>query len=522
MNNDRLKTTRDSSIPSIMVVEDEVLTADDIRAGLEEMGYFVISVVTSGEEAVERAEQYRPDIILMDIVLSGKIDGIEAANQIRERLNVPVIFLTSYADDDIIERAKITEPFGYVLKPFEQRELHIAIYMALYKARAEKELLKVSKLEATGIFAGGIAHDFNNLLFVILGNISMVQDQIKPGDSFFTPLARAEKAALQASDLIKKFVTFSTGGEPVKGIISVRDLVEQVAELALSGSNVLCEPEFDDPLLPVEADKDQIDRVLYNVIENARQAMPGGGIMEIAAQVIESGAENRERGLAIKDGQYVRILIKDHGIGIAQDELPNIFDPYYSKKERGSEKGMGLGLSVAWSVIRKHNGYIHAESEIGTGTSVYIYLPASEKPSPAEKKTDAAPVSAPGRTKRILLMDDEKMVREMCIQMLGRLGYEVETASHGQEAVEMYQKAVKTDRPFDAVILDLTIKGGMGGKEAIKRLIGIDPDVRAIVASGYSSDPIMSDFKNHGFIASVAKPYSMLEIKQLLGSTIGD
>ncbi|MCP4110184.1 MAG: response regulator [Desulfobacteraceae bacterium] len=227
MNNNQLKITPHYSTARIIVVEDEVLTADDICAGLEDVGYSVTSTVTSGEEAVKQAQEDRPDLILMDIVLSGKIDGIEAADQIRRHLNIPVIFLTSYADDNIVERAKISEPFGYILKPFKQRELHVSIYMALYKAKLEKELLKIRKLEATGILAGGIAHDFNNLLFVIMGNIYMAKDEIKPGDSTYDLLAEAEQTALRTKYLTGKFITFSTGGNLLKKFLMSNILLKK-------------------------------------------------------------------------------------------------------------------------------------------------------------------------------------------------------------------------------------------------------------------------------------------------------
>ena len=371
----------------------------------------------------------------------------------------------------------------------------------------EEERLKFEKLESIGILAGGIAHDFNNILTGILGNITLAKRHVETESKAAERLLDAEKACLRAKDLTHQLLTYSKGGAPVKKIASIAELLEETTMFALRGSKVKCEFSLPDDLWAVEVDQGQMGQVITNIVINADEAMPGGGIINIGAR---NTVIKRKGVLPLPKGDYVEITVKDYGIGIPKEHIGRVFDPYFTTKQKGS----GLGLATAYSVVRNHHGYINVESELGVGTTFHIYLPASEKPAP-EKKEAAEEVPVHGKG-RVLVMDDEEMVREVLRRALSLAGYEVELTSDGAEAVELYQKARESGRAFDAVILDLTVPGGMGGKEAIKKLLEIDPEVKAIVSSGYATDPIMADFKKYGFSAVVTKPYSVGELERTL------
>jgi PAS domain S-box-containing protein len=394
----------------------------------------------------------------------------------------------------------------------------VAIDITEHK-RMEEELLKAQKLESIGILAGGIAHDFNNLLTVILGNISLTKMLTDPEDKY-KRLSEAEKACTRAIGLTQQLLTFSKGGAPVKRVISIEELIKDSATFAVSGSDVRCEFHIEDGLWNVEVDEGQIIQAINNVVINAEQAMPDGGVIRLKAQNISSSEfathlYYKGDGLPLNGETYVKITIEDEGIGIPEDHLSKIFDPYFTTKQRGS----GIGLTAAYSIIKNHDGYIAVESELGVGTKFYIYLPASDKQIVLKQSIEHRAVVGKGR---ILVMDDEEMIREVAGGMLNRIGYEVEFAREGKEAMELYRKAIESSRPFDLVIMDLTIPGGMGGKEAIKRLLDIDPQVKAIVSSGYSNDPVISEYKQYGFRAVVSKPYTIGDLAETLHEVINE
>jgi len=744
----------------ILVVEDERIVGLDLQEALEELGYEVCAVVPSGEEAIERATRDQPDLVLMDIVLAGELDGIDAAGRIWQDLGLPVVFLTAYADDATLDRAKRTGPFGYLVKPFDERELRTTVEMALYRHRmeqelrrsrlwlsttlrsigdaviatgptgrvqfmngvaerltgwpegeasgreltevfdivneetglpaenpvarvlreggvvglanhtallsrdgtatpiadsaapikgpsgeiegvvmvfrdvteerraqlalaAEKELLqttlrsigdgvivtdpegrvtslnaaaraitgwpeaeargrrltevfplldertrepcpdpvsrvlesggvvglsdhpllvardggersisdsgapirdeegtllgvvlvfrdvtqrrrieeelrKVQKLESIGLLAGGIAHDFNNILVAILGNIGYARLRAGQGSEIDGVLADAEKASWRAKDLTAQLLTFSRGGAPVKKTCSAVELVRESVALSLRGSPVHCELDLPEEAWPVEADPGQMTQVFSNLVINARQAMPTGGHLAVRVRNL---TRDERRGL-LPAGRYVEVGLRDSGIGISPQHLEQIFDPYFSTKQTGS----GLGLAICHSIVTRHGGAITVESELGDGTTFRVLLPAATA-APESAGRGAQPRAA--CTGRLLVMDDDDAVRDLLRRSLGRRGHRVSDAACGEEAFDLYRAALDQDDPFGAVLLDLTIPGGMGGLEALGRLRELDPQVRAMVLSGYSNDPVLADPHSYGFQAALSKPFDL-------------
>lgn len=391
------------------------------------------------------------------------------------------------------KKGKITHYQGIVLDITERKEL-------------EEERLKVQKLESTGVLAGGIAHDFNNILTAILGNISMAKIYAESNEKVLKSLIQAEKASMRAQDLSHQLLTFSKGGEPIKKSTIITGLIKDSASFSLTGSNVKCNLFMAEKLWPANIDEGQISQVIQNVVKNADQAMPEGGTIIIQA---ENKTISDKDPLPLKEGKYVWITIKDQGGGIPKKYIAKIFDPYFSTKQEGS----GLGLAASFSIIKKHDGYISAESESDEGTTFHIYLPASEKVPPAIKRAKGKSLQS---GEKILIMDDDLAILEIATQMLNMMGFKTETATNGQEAVALYKKAQKEGRPFGAVLLDLTIPGGMGGKETVKQLAGIDPEVKAIVSSGYANDPIMAHYKSFGFSSVVSKPYDIEKLGEAL------
>ena len=634
----------------ILVIEDEYVLAVGLKEELKQFGYNVVSIIDSGEEAIQQIQELSPDIIILDIMLSGEIDGIDSAQKIQSNYDIPIIYLTAYANDDILERAKNTKPFGYLVKPVKREELHATIEMALYKHREDKKIRELNdllqkelserkqaeerlnrffnissnlicivgindghfkytnpawktilgysreelqekpyhqflfpedhtksakeveklasnqptinfenryihkdgsvktilwtaapiitealiycigqditerklfeerihqsqKIETIGTLAGGIAHNFNNILSVIMGNISYVLNELKNDDDLTDALMDAQEGIKRGVSLTKQLITFSRGGAPIKKTITLYSQMKDTVKLVLSGSSSKCNFNIsDNELWPVEADEGQLNHAFGNLIINADQAMPEGGIIQIS---IENEYVDKCKKFPLAIGPYVCIKINDQGIGIPKKYLSKVFDPFFTTKQKGN----GLGLSTAFSIIKRHDGHIEVESTPGEGTTFTIYLPVTEKVLSQPESQDEIDHKSRGK---ILVMDDQEDMLKMTRRMLGGMGYETVLAKDGAQAIEIYREAFQSSYPFDLVILDLTVPGGMGGQKTIKELLQINPNVQAVVSSGYSNDPVMSDYQDYGFIGVAPKPYSTEEMASLLNKILDE
>jgi PAS domain S-box-containing protein len=623
----------------LLIVEDENIIAKDIQRRLTRLGYSVPAIASSGRDALQKTATVHPDLILMDIVLKGDMDGVDAAAQVQEHFQIPIVYLTAYADEHTWQRAMATEPFGYVLKPVIDRQLQTVIEIALDKHRTERHiaareqrlattlrcvgdaviatdaegrltfmnpaaelltgwsqddayaqhveevcriiaeathapaihplreamrtgrtvqsdphrlvlvtrhgqtlpieanaaplrddhgvigsvlvfrdvterrrqeeaLLTTRTLEAIGTLAGGIAHNFNNILMVIMGRLSLAKLHVQSDAHLSTQLSEAEKATQQATDVAQQLLTFAQGGTPVKQLTPLRPLLQETCQFALAGSQTQPMVTAAEDLWPVEVDRAQIRQVFLHVIVNAREAMDAHGIVRVHAENVTLNSTDHP----LAAGPYVHISIIDQGEGIPQAHLDKVFNPYFTK-----ERGRGLGLAIARTIVDKHNGQIRITSAAGESTIVHIYLPA--RPDAIVSGERAMPRMQTGQG-RVLIMDDEEVIRALLSNMLSRLGYAVESAREGAEALALYRRAKEAGRPFDAVIMDLVIIDGMPGKEAIDKLREMDPQVKAIVSSGSSNDPVLADFQRYGFQGALAKPYHLEELSTVLQQVI--
>ena len=399
-------------------------------------------------------------------------------------------------------------------------DMVVSLIRDITRKKVYGERVPVSRnQESVETLAAGIAHDFNNLLLVILGNISLAKTSLTREDKAFEHLIDAEKASMMTKDLIQQLITFSKGGELSKRAMVITSLVMEITRSTLSNSNIRGKYTMSDDLFPVEVDEGQIRQVVHIILRNAMEAMPQGGTVAIS---FENVKVSREDYLPLKQGDYVKISFQDQGSGIKKEHLERIFDPYFTTKDAGSQKGVGLGLAIAYSIVKKHGGHIAVESSLVRGTIFHIYLPAFGKDVIHDNDLTETAEAVMKKKGKILVMDDAKSVRDVTGAMLSYMGYDVEFAREGREAVAIYRAAKESGEPFDAVILDLTVSGGMGGKETIELLIALDPHIKAIISSGFSGDPIMSEYQEYGFKTAILKPYKMEELEEVLERLIHD
>ncbi|MCK5687528.1 PAS domain S-box protein [bacterium] len=374
--------------------------------------------------------------------------------------------------------------------------------------KMEEELLKVKKLESVGVLAGGIAHDFNNILTAILGNIELAESYTDSTNKIYPFLQNAINASIRAKDLTHQLLTFAKGGNPVKQTSAINQIITDSANFVLHGSSVMCNYKIPLDLWKVDVDSGQISQVIQNIIINSREAMPDGGVIEVVCENIEDISNET---ISLPDQKYIKIIISDSGSGISDKYIDRIFDPYFTTKKMGS----GLGLAICHSIIGKHDGNISVQSQLNKGTAFTIYIPAVLflTQDPEIKK---AKVIDSEKKATIMVMDDESMILETVDQILMKFGHKVILVKNGHEAIELYNKYINDSNPIDIIIMDLTIPGGMGSKDAVQEILRINPEAKAIVASGYSNDPVMANYKDYGFKASISKPFQLAELNELI------
>lgn len=397
-----------------------------------------------------------------------------------------------------------------VTRSLESRKRAIISFIDLTERNLlEQERLRSQKLESLGTLAGGIAHDFNNILLAIFSNISLAKLDIDPNSEAFEAIEDAERVYSRIKALTQQLLTYAKGGYPIKEVIFINHLLRETAEFALSGSNVKPIFSISDALWPINVDSDQIGQIVHNLVLNAHQALPTGGVVEIKGENFVLGSNENIPG-GKKNSKWIKITIKDTGSGIPENHLEKIFDPYFSTKH----EGRGLGLATVYSILKNHDGHIEVKSKEGVGTTFIFYLPASDKEL---VKSEVAESTEPSMGDgRVLLMDDDEMLLSIISRLLVHQGYKVKCARDGLEAIEMYKQAIRSGQPYDAVVMDLVVPNGMGGKESMQKLVEIDPDIKAIVSSGYSNDPVMADHEKYGFCGVLPKPYRIRELAALI------
>ncbi|PJZ60091.1 hybrid sensor histidine kinase/response regulator [Leptospira adleri] len=370
----------------------------------------------------------------------------------------------------------------------------------------ERRLLHAQKLESLGVLAGGIAHDFNNLLGGIFGYIDLAREKAETGEPNIRYLDKAITVFNRAKDLTQQLLTFAKGGKPIRKTGSLAPIINDCVLFSLSGSNVSCHFEIEENLGLCDFDENQIHQVVENIIINSVQSMPLGGTIHVSAKNMYLGKYNSVR---LKEGNYIQISVQDSGIGIPKDLLPRIFEPFFTTKQ----KGTGLGLATSYSIVQKHDGGIEVKSELGVGSTFNIYLPVSQNDLKTIVPKETNHHTGLGK---ILIMDDEDFIIEIFSEMLEKMGYQIVSAKNGSDAIQLFKEAKNSSAPFDILIFDLTIPGGMGGEKAISEIRKLDPKVIAIASSGYSEDPVISSPKEYGFSASLRKPFRKNDLAELL------
>ena len=548
--------------PAILLIEDELQLRDNLQILLQCAGYQV-TTAAHGVQGMQQIQEQAFDLVITDLIMPG-MDGFKVMDDLRVHSpETVVVAITGYVSAESAIKALRKGAYDYLAKPLDVDLVHSVVARALEKVRLQKdlqrslaeiqereeqllkahneleqrveertaalaqanaalleqiaerqrmeeELLKARKIKSVGVLAAGIAHDFNNLLAGILGYVSLAKVVAQTDATMVAYLTEAEQACQRATALTQQLLTFAKGGAPVRYTVSIVELLKECVGFVLRGANVRGDIQIAADLWPVDVDAGQINQVIHNVVLNAMQAMPDGGTVQVRAEnvVLAAGVP-----FTLPEGHYVKITVQDPGCGIPKEVLSNIFDPYFTTKAEGS----GLGLTTAYAIVIKHEGYITIASEVDVGTTVVIYLPASQKATVSAPTHPSIPLSGSGR---ILVVDDEEMVRNLLRQLLERLGYTVECVEDGTEAVGAYQRAQAAGQPFAVVILDYAIPGGMGGLETLTRLRVIDPQVTALISSGYANNPVMADWAHYGFSGVVAKPYTIAQLQEALHNVL--
>lgn len=473
----------------ILVVEDDSIIVMELEDRLYKLGYTVCTATAYGEEAIDKAAELAPDLVLMDIRLKGAMDGIEAAAEIRERYDIPVVYLTAYADNNTLQRAQITEPYSYLIKPFEERELHIAIEMALYKHRMERErarledrLFQAQKLETAQALVAGIVHEFNNLMTTIIAHSSFLLSSLGEGDPQRHRIEFIKQAGEKAATLTQQVLAFSQPQAPetkpldVNAVISdMHDVLQRVVGESIALSDLLDpEPRY------VKANRGQIEQVIMNLVINAQEAMPEGGSLAIKTELLTLSEDHVRHLPGAYPGTFVCLSVTDTGVGMDEETVRHVFEPFFSTKQ----KGTGLGLPIANSIIRQYAGWIEVSSALWKGSTFRICLPALLGDVESEIEADVLPLESPGMGERILVVEDNEGVRAAVAEMLQSGGYVVFEAANAWEALDLFEKE---EGQFDLIVSDVVLPDEDGVK-LVDQLLARKPGVSVLMSSGYMDE----------------------------------
>jgi two-component system, cell cycle sensor histidine kinase and response regulator CckA len=502
----------------VLIVEDERIVANDLQARLHVLGYPVVGIAATGDQALQIIGDKQPDLVLMDIRLKGAMDGIQTAESIHAHYGIPVVYLSAYADVNTVERAKRTEPFGYLVKPFEDSELRTTIEMALFRKRTEDErrslqaqLLQAQKMESIGTLVVGLAHNLNNILAIIMGYSSRLErfstDAAKVDQSVRAINQATHRGALLLQQLIGVTAKANLVFTRIDVSSVIRDLMGMIAEIF--PRTISFTTQFGSGLPPISADPNQIHQALLNILVNARDAMQAGGSVTLSTEMIAS-SDLRGRFPNPQDLPYIRIRISDTGEGMTEETRAHAFDPFFTTKEGSS--AAGLGLSVVYGIVSSHKGFIDVASSAGKGTTVDLYFPAD--PGTASEVYHAVPKKSeprtdlPGGNETILVVEDEEMLRGLVREVLTRAGYTVVEASDGEEGVYSFARNSDT---IDLVLLDLglPIKAGDAVFAEIKL---VRPEVPVVFSTGYVKKEKSEELMAMGARGVVHKPYAVEEL----------
>jgi signal transduction histidine kinase len=500
--------------PRILIVEDERIVAGDIRSRLRRLGYSVVDMVSTGEEAIQRADALHPDLVLMDIRLEGPMDGIQAADAIRSRLDIPVIYLSAFADKQTVERAKVTEPFGYLIKPFEDSELHSTIEVALYKRKTEAQrraletqLLQAQKMESIGTLVVGLAHNLNNILAIILGYSSRLERTMDDPAKISQSVTAINQAVRRGASLIQQLIGVTTKANLQFASVDVNALLQDLLRMVIEiFPRTITFYQQLDPVNPfVSADQNQLHQALLNILLNARDAMPRGGDLSIGTRMTD-GTALSARFPNPGDGAYVCIEIKDTGEGMDAETLRHVFEPFFTTRDRATSTG--LGLSVVYGIVTSHKGFIDIVSTPGSGTTVTLCFPVESRAATSLAMPSETLIAQHGGKETILVVEDEEMLRSLVREILTRAGYEVMEAVDGEEGVKVYRE--HHDR-IQLVLLDYGLPK-LAGDEVFAELRKIRPDVRAVFSTGYVKKEKTDQLIALGALGVVHKPFTVAEM----------